>query len=131
MPGPSPTLSAADVVAVQLAALQTEPRDGVGPGAGIRLAWSFASPGNRAATGPLDRFADLLRNPLYAALLEHRAAQLGPVQERGDAAQLEVLVLAHDDRTAGFTWLLTRGGPPGAACWLTDGVLRHPDRGPA
>ena len=76
----------------------------------------------------LDRFADLLRTPLYVGLLEHRAAQLGPVRRAGDAVHLEVLVLTKDDRTQGFTWVLGRqGGPPHQGCWLTDGVLRHPD----
>ena len=125
--GPSPALSASEVVAAQLAALRAEPQDGDGPGEGIRTAWSFASPGNRAATGPLERFAGMLRNPLYAGLLEHRAASLGPVAEAGDEAQQEVLVLTRDDRTEGYTWVLSRSP---AGCWLTDGVLRHPERGP-
>lgn len=130
VPGPSPALSASDVVAAQLVALQAEPQDGDGPGAGIRTAFSFASPGNQAAIGPLDRFAELLRNPLYVGLLEHRVAQLGPLQERGDDAQQEVLVLTRDDRTEGFTWVLARRwSPPHEGCWLTDGVLRHPERG--
>ena len=126
--GPSPALSASEVVAAQLAALRGEPQDGDGPGAGIRTAWSFASPGNQAATGPLERFAGMLRNPLYAGLLEHRAASLGTLAERGDEAQQEVLVLTRDDRTEGYTWVLSRSE---TGCWLTDGVLRHPERGPA
>lgn len=127
---PSPALSPSDVVAAQLAALRTEPQGGVGAGAGIRAAWAFASPGNQAATGPVDRFADMLRNPVYVGLLEHRAAQLGPPLERGDSAQQEVLVLTRDDRTQGFTWVLARRtSPPHAGCWLTDGVVRHDDAG--
>ena len=130
MTGPSPSLSASDVVAAQLAALRDEPQDGDGAGEGIRTAWSFASPGNRAATGPLSRFALLLRNPLYVGLLEHRAASLGPVEESGDEAHQEVLVLTRDDRTEGYTWVLARRwAPPHEGCWLTDGVLRHPERG--
>ena len=128
MTGPSPSLSASDVVAAQLAALREEPQDGDGTGDGIRTAWSFASPGNRAATGPLDRFALLLRNPSYVGLLEHRAASLAPLRERGDEAQQEVLVLTRDDRTEGYTWVLARRwAPPHEGCWLTDGVLRHPE----
>ena len=131
MTGPSPSLSASDVVAAQLAALRDEPQDGDGIGEGIRTAWSFASPGNRAATGPLSRFALLLRNPLYVGLLEHRAVSLGPLEEAGDEAHQEVLVLTRDDRTEGYTWVLARTwAPPLEGCWLTDGVLRHPERGP-
>ena len=63
-------------------------------------------------------------------MLGHRAAQLGPVVEQGDEAQLEVLVITQDDRTEGFTWVLRRRWTePHPGCWLTDGVLRHPEPG--
>ena len=127
---PSPALLPDQVVALQLAALAREPRDAHGAGDGLRTAWEFASPGNRAATGPLERFAVLLRSPPYVGLLEHRAAQLGPVVLRGEEARLEVLVLTAQDEALGFTWVLGRQvGAPHAGCWLTDGVLRHPDAG--
>lgn len=126
---PDPALSPGDVVAAQLAGLRQEPRSGTGAGAGVRTAWAFASPGNQAATGPLGRFALMLRAPVYLGLLEHRAAQLGPVLLDGDQARQEVLVLTADDQAIGFTWVLGRQpGPPHRGCWLTDGVLRHPDR---
>lgn len=114
----------------QLAGLRSEPRDGAGAGAGVQLVWEFASPGNRAATGPVHRFADMLRGSSYAALLEHRAAQLGPLVQDGEQARQEVLVLAADDRTVGFTWVLARQpAGPHAGCWLTDGVVRHSEPG--
>ncbi len=121
---PSPALCPSDVVVAQLAGMRREPRHGDGAGPGVQTVWAFSSPGNRAATGPLDAFAAILRSPLYRGLLEHRAAQLGPLLESGDQAQQEVLVLTAEDRAIGFTWVLTRQ----AGCWLTEGVLRHPDR---
>lgn len=126
---PGPALRPVDVVAAQLAGLQREPQAGSAPGPGLRAAWAFASPGNRAATGPLERFAALLRSEAYVGLLEHRVAQLGPVVVDGEQARQEVLVLTRDDRALGFTWVLGRQqGPPLAGCWLTEGVLRHADR---
>lgn len=114
------------VVAAQLAALRTEARRGVGAGEGIQAAWAFASPENQAATGPLARFAAMLRGPVYGGLLSHRAAHLGPVHQRGDDARQEVLVLTDDDAAQGFTWVLGRRREGAhAGCWLTDGVLRH------
>ncbi len=128
--GPSPSLSASDVVLAQLDGLRQEPRSGDGAGPGLQVVWAFASPGNRAATGPLDRFASMLRGEAYVGLLGHRAVQLGPLLELGDEARQEVLVLAADDRTLGFTWVLGRQvGGAQHGCWLTDGVLRHPDTG--
>ena len=57
------------------------------------------------------------------------AAQVGPPVEKGNEATLEVLVHTAGDETIGFTWVLGRQlDPPYAGCWMTDGVLRHPDR---
>ena len=128
MPAPTPALQPDEVVGLQLAALPTDPRTGRDAGAGLRTAWEFASPGKRAATGPLERFSAMLRSPQYVGLLEHRAAQLGPVVLRGDEARLEVLVLTADDQAQGYTWVLGRQSTaPWTGCWMTDGVLRHPD----
>lgn len=125
-PCPSPALTPDDVVAAQLAGLAGEPRHDSGAGPGMQTVWAFASPGNRAATGPANRFAEMLRSPAYVGLLEHRAAQQGPALVEGDGARQEVLVITQDDRAQGFTWVLARQGD---GCWLTDGVLRHPDEG--
>ncbi len=126
---PSPGLAPTDVVLGQLAALQREPYDGDGAGPGLRAAWEFASPSNRAATGPVEQFADMVRGPVYGGLLGHRAVQLGPLVEQGDQAQLEVVLVTAQDQAIGFTWVLSRQeDPPYAGCWMTDGVLRHPDR---
>jgi hypothetical protein len=144
MTGPSPDLGPADVVLAQLAAFQREAADAPddGSGDGMAEAFAFASPGNRAATGPLPRFGQMLRADAYRGLLGHRAAQLGPVHLDGadqgagpadsqaDSARVEVLVVAADDSTQGYTWVLTRQRSGAqAGCWLTDGVVRHPEQG--
>lgn len=132
MTAPTPSLGPAEVVLAQLAGFQREPYDGdPAPGEGLAQAWQFASPGNRQATGPLSRFATMLRNEAYRGLLGHRAAQLGPLQQQGEQASVEVLVVTAEDSTQGFTWVLGRqDAPPYAGCWMTDGVVRHPDARP-
>jgi hypothetical protein len=123
---PSPSVSADQVVLAQLAGLQSEAVDSPSPGAGLRACWEFASPGNRTATGPLEHFALMLRNPRYVGLLGHRTVHLGPLVVDGDQARQEVLVLTADDRTEGYTWVLSRQDEaPHEGCWMTDGVLRH------
>lgn len=123
---PSRALGADQVVLAQLAGLQREAAADRVPGDGLRACWEFASPGNRAATGPLERFALMLRNPRYVGLLGHRTVHLGPLVVDGDEARQEVLVLTGDDRTEGYTWVLSRQAePPYQGCWMTDGVLRH------
>ncbi|MCU1691489.1 MAG: hypothetical protein JWM64_580 [Frankiales bacterium] len=131
MTAPSPELGPADVVLAQLAALQREPYEGdPEPGEGLAEAWAFASPGNREATGPLHRFAAMLRNDAYRGLLGHLAVQLGPLLEDGPQAQVEVLVVTAEDTTQGYTWVLgLQDRPPYVGCWMTDGVVRHPEAG--
>ena len=38
--------------------------------------FAFASPQNQAATGPVERFASMLRTPAYAPLIGHSAASI-------------------------------------------------------
>lgn len=120
-----PPLTPTDVVLAQLAALREEPLDGVGAGPGLRTVWALASADNQAATGPVERFAEMVRSSLYRSLLSHRAAHVGPLLEQDGEAQLEVLVLSATDEAVGFTWVLSQQED---GSWRTDGVLRHPDR---
>lgn len=121
-------LTPEQVVTTQLAGLARQAPDDpdTGPASGLAAAWQLASPANKAATGPLPRFAAMLRNPLYGVLLGHRAAQLGPLECSGEAAAQEVVLLGADGSTAGFTWYLSRQrGGAHDGCWMTDGVGRH------
>ena len=64
---PEPCWGPEAVVQAQLAALQE--------GDAGRI-FRFASPGNRRATGPVERFAQMLQAPLYRPLLRHLSADL-------------------------------------------------------
>ncbi|MSV29914.1 MAG: hypothetical protein EXQ52_14390 [Bryobacterales bacterium] len=59
---PGPALTPAEVVRTQITALRNN--DKPRKDAGIATAFRFASPGNRAATGPLDRFILMVKGPL-------------------------------------------------------------------
>src|SRR4051812_23089651 len=89
-PSPSPDLSPRQVVRIQLDALRRN--DVPAPDAGIATTFRFASRANRQATGPLRRFAEMLRNPLYAPMIDHASAEFGPVQFEGDLARLQVVL---------------------------------------
>lgn len=122
-PRPSPLLSPAEVIGLQLAALKHN--DTPHPDAGIATAFGFASPSNRAATGPLDRFTLLVHSPTYRAMLGFRAAQRGTVIIADDQAQESVLLMDADGKTAVFVFALSRqSGGLYDGCWMTDGVLR-------
>ncbi|NOG51115.1 MAG: DUF4864 domain-containing protein [Chloroflexi bacterium] len=95
--------------------------------AGIRIAYRFASPNNRAATGDLERFIALLKNPLYAPLIGFDRAELGQahIALGLDEAWQQVWIVRRIDGTAGFRWVLSRPQRGDfAGCWLVDAVVR-------
>ena len=126
---PSPTLSPEDVVSIQLEALRhndTPTRD-----AGIATTFLFASPANRVATGPLDRFADLVKTSAYRAMINHRRVERGPMRVDGDEARQRVVVYSATGARVAYMFLLSlQHGGPYDGCWMTDGVTRLDDTGP-
>ena len=83
---PDPALSPADVVAIQLNALQTN--DTPETDAGIAQTWAFAHPDNKRVTGPLPRFAQMIKGPLYQILLGHRSHEIREVLATGRPGRL-------------------------------------------
>jgi hypothetical protein len=61
---PDPALSPAEVVEIQLTALQAN--DAPQTDAGIAQIWVFAHPDNKRMTGPLPRFAQMIKGPLLS-----------------------------------------------------------------
>ena len=124
-PEPSPDLSPADVVRVQVEALQRN--DDPRPDAGIEAAFRFASPGNRAATGPLPRFARMVKGPVYGDMIDFASAEYGDVALEGDRAAQRVTLVQDDGRRVTYVFTLSRqAGGEYDGCWMTDGVARRP-----
>lgn len=122
-PQPSPLQTPAQVVGLQLQALKDN--DAPEPDTGIMVAFGFASPANRATTGPLERFVSLVHSPVYQPLLSFRAVQRGTMVVTDDQAQESVLILDGEGKTAVFVFALSRQiGGLYNGCWMTDGVLR-------
>ena len=69
---PSPELSPDAVLDIQLKALQRADLD---DGA-MQVVFNFASPGNRAVTGPLERFDAMVRGFPYDVLVGHREVRI-------------------------------------------------------
>ncbi len=122
-PHPSPDLKPEDVVKIQLDALQN---NDITPGnQGIRIAFRFASPANKEATGPVERFIDLVKNPLYRPMIGFENASLEPMRFSGNLAQQRLTLYHRNGDSAVFVFTLSRqreGAEKG--CWMTDGVLR-------
>ena len=127
MPGsgptsPSPGLSPRQVVQAQLHALRHN--DVPTPDAGIATTFRFASEANRRATGPLERFAKMLRNPLYAPMIGHLSAEFGPVQQEGAVARVQVVLFGRGGEVVAYDFTLSRDESTGS--WMTDGVMIAP-----
>lgn len=120
---PHPDLSPAEVIRIQIEALGKN--DSPHENAGIEIAFRFASPTNKQATGPLERFIQIARSPAYRPMLNHRGAEYSELQTRGDEAVQPLILTTKAGEQIGYTFFLSkqRGGPFDA-CWMTDGVIR-------
>ena len=115
---PEPGLSPGDVVRIQLEALHHNDEQD----RGIAVAFRFASPANRAGTGPLSRFIAMIEEGPYALMLDFRDADYGPVETAaGQARQRVTLTGARASMTYWF-YLSRQSEPPCVDCWMTDAV---------
>jgi hypothetical protein len=122
---PSPRLGPEEVVGIILDALSRN--DTPVKDHGIAVTFAFSSPANRAFVGPLDSFADLVRDETYRPLLYHRHATHGPAHINGDRATVRVVVTtAGGERVAYLFALSLQNDGEYKGCWMTDGVTREP-----
>ena len=122
---PAPALSPGDVVRIQLEALRHNDRHD----RGIEVAFRFASPANRANTGPLERFVSMIRNGPYALMLGFRAASYGPVESRGVRARQRVTLVDAGRSITYWFYLSRQSEAPYIDCWMTDAVYVEPFAG--
>lgn len=123
---PDPALSPREVVAIQLEALGSDyPGD-----EGVEIAFRFASPSNRAMTGPVPRFAGMIRSERYRIMLDYERVEYAPVIMQGEVA-LQRVMLIRGDKTAVFDFYLRRQSiDPYVDCWMTEAVFRRGERTP-
>jgi hypothetical protein len=122
LPTPDPSYGPAEVVEIQVDGLATN--DDPFENAGIGTAYNFASPSNRRATGPFDRFVRMVKGPQYGPMVDHTEAVTGPMERDGTSAEQRVTLTGPDGRTVTYVFGLSeqqRGRFEG--CWLTDRVL--------
>lgn len=124
LPSPSSALTPQEVVRIQVEALGSN--DEPYTDAGIEVAFRFASPANKSATGPLDNFRALVKSPRYRPMLEHVSASYSDVQRDGDVARQAVILTTKTGERAGFLFQLTRQSEAVCGCWMTDAVMRVP-----
>ncbi len=103
---PDPSITPVEVVAIQLKALQFN--DSPQPDFGIVQTWAFAHPRNRATTGPLPRFASMIKGPSYNEMLNHSRHEISPVMVGPDIAQFDVLLETESGKILLFQWGVER-----------------------
>ena len=115
---PEPGLSPGDVIRIQLEALRhNDDQD-----RGIAVAFRFASPANRANTGPLSRFIAMIENGPYALMLDFREADYGPVETATDQARQRVTLTGARTTMTYWFYLSRQSEAPYEDCWMTDAV---------
>lgn len=120
---PDPSLSPRDVVSIQMEALQKN--DTPYENRGIEVTFNFASPANKRMTGPLERFALMVRTPTYAPMINHRTAKFENLMIEGEIAQIDVILTSKDGEYLGYRFTLSRQhGNPYEGSWMTDAVVQ-------
>lgn len=122
---PNPSLQPEDVVRLQLDALRAFPSDN----SAVRQCYVLASPENRQATGPLQKFTAMIERPDYAPLLQQEQLVVGGPVLRGEHATILVTVVNARRQANVYRFFLSRqANGDNAGCWMTDAVLHdEPD----
>jgi hypothetical protein len=112
---------------IQAVVLALGDRNSPSPNAGIYTAYQFASPANRANTGPYGKFLRLVMDPAFAPLLTRHASGFGPLEVVGDHAEQEVSLQMDDGTIALFRFVTSRQSSEQtrgrcAGCWMVDQV---------
>ena len=123
---PSPDLTPEQVIAIQLNALKNNDRPS--PDHGIGIAFKFASSGNKASTGPLAKFIQMVKNPVYRPMLNHRSYTREPIEMFGDIARQRITIIDAGGKRHVYIFILSKQTePPYEDCWMTDSVMRVVD----
>lgn len=118
--GPKPDFSPDEVVRIQLEAL----RNNDGDDRGIAVAFRFASPANRRMTGPLPRFARMIKQEPYDLMLNFEEARFGPVEEEEPGNARQRVLLFDEGAVRQYIFQLSRRRfDPCEGCWMTDSVV--------
>jgi len=121
-PEPNPDLSPADVVRIQMEAMQHN--DIPEKDAGIATVFRFASPRNREQTGPLPHFTDVVKSPQYAPMLGYRSAEYSKVEMEDGIAQVLVRIVDSGGNTVLYLFKLSRQTDGEYKdCWMNESAI--------
>ena len=118
---PNADIRPIEVVEVQLFALQSNDENN---DLGIRQTWEFAHPRNKMATGPLPKFANMIRTPAYSILLNNIKFETKEIYNNGKNAGVAVRIEARNNKAYTYLWSLEKVDEEGSlkGSWMTTGV---------
>ena len=87
---PNSDIKPSKVVEIQLSGLQKN--DLNYKDSGIEQTWNFAHPSNKKATGPLNRFKEMIKGNNYQMMIDHLSHTITEVGISNKLAQFEVII---------------------------------------
>ena len=119
---PTPKINPEEVVKIQLSSLMNNNEPYLN--AGIEQTWEFAHPSNRAFTGPIQRFTQMMYAPSYAVMLDHKKHEIIEVKLDKNIAYFFIELTSIDGKMFGFRWTLEKVKEEGGFkdCWMTTAV---------
>ena len=119
---PNTDLKPFDVSMIQLSSLKnnnTPYKD-----AGIEQTWEFAHSINKAATGPLEKFKQIIYSDSYKILISHENTKTTILKESPNKFVFKVYVLSKDKKKYYYIWQIKKVEREGKFkdCWMTTGV---------
>lgn len=121
LPRPSLQQQPQDVVRIVMQALAHN--DEPFADAGIATTFAFASPANKVNTGPLQKFKQMVKSPVYGVMINHVEREFSEVVRTGNVAYQMVKIRGASGVEVIFAFRLSRqldGEFEGM--WMTDAV---------
>ena len=103
---PNSNLKPLDVLMIQLNSLKNN--NNPYKDAGIEQAWEFAHPFNKASTGPLGKFKQMIYSDNYKILISHENHKTIILKESPNKLVYKVYVLSKDKKKYYYIWLMER-----------------------
>jgi len=121
IPQPTRDQQPQDVVRIVIEALASN--DEPFADAGIETTFAFASPANKVNTGPLSKFAKMVRNGAYGIMIDHAEHEFSEVVIIEPHAYQMVKIVGHSGDEVVFAFRLSQQ-PEGEyqGMWMTDAV---------
>ena len=119
---PSSNLKPFEVLMIQLNSLRNN--NDPYKDAGIEQTWEFAHPNNKASTGPLEKFKQMIYSDSYKILISHENNKTIILKKTPNKLIYKVYVLSDDKKKYYYIWKLEKVKQEGKLkdCWMTTQV---------